>query len=195
MGRFVSHQARDRSVRRLAEDLLAVAAASPGLIGRQDPLGTSLEAMSAQSPRSGHGPDIRPCAEEFGSTAVAAPRQAEHSSETGRRANRKTLTLGCFGAVNLLIGVTGFVIGTGAHAKIVQISDEVAVMQQQQRQARDQVTQPALAADVAGLNNLLAVLLLRRRPGRNMSTCFTCSPDLTHACSGCRFPRRAIGKR
>jgi hypothetical protein len=41
----------------------------------------------------------------------------------------------------------------------------------------------------------LAVLLLRRRPGRNMSTCFTCSPDLTHARSGCRFPRRAIGKR
>jgi hypothetical protein len=158
MGRFVSQQARDRSVSRLAEDLLAAAAASPRLIGRQDPLGTSLDAMSAQSPRSGHGPGIRPCAEEFGSTAVAAPRQAKYSSETGRRVNRKTLTLGCFGAVNLLIGVTGFVIGTGAHAKIVQISNDVAAWQDQQRHARGQVSRAALAADIAEPSDLLAVL-------------------------------------
>lgn len=167
MGRFVSQHARGTSVRRLAERLLAVATANPTLIGRSDPIDVLSDEQSSQTGalRSDPALDARPNLQELGSMPVAATRHAEAQSEqvrpASRKLGRKTMIVDCFGAVGLLIGVTGDVAGTGPDAKLSQIRKEVAVLNDRQRQARGQlgtfasrlsssVTRAAVAADSAG---------------------------------------------
>jgi len=158
MDRFVSQNAGGTAVRDLAARLLAHAAVSPELIRRSAPLAevhaTSHEVQSAQFPTLAllYNPtlDVQPYLDDLVSLAVDAAERAEALSvqarQASRRARRESLVVGCFGALGLLIGVTGFAARSSSDAKLAEVSNQVALLQDQQRQAQEQIaafrTQP-----------------------------------------------------
>jgi hypothetical protein len=175
MGGFVSQQARDASVRRLGQRLLAAAAVSPTLIGRCNSIGMPSEMRSVRPPAlallSTLVRDMRRCREELVSTAVAVSQQAgdlsEEAPEASWKTERQPLIVGCLGVMGLLIGAPGFPSTTSSHAKLAQIRNQVTAQQDQQRQTRDQlaftsrvgsqVTQPTVAVESARPYGLVAV--------------------------------------
>jgi len=158
MDRFVSQNAGGTAVRDLAARLLAHAAVSPELIRRSAPLAkvhaTSHEVQSAQFPTlallSNPTLDVQPYLDDLVALAVDAAERAEALSvqarQASRRARRETLVVGCFGALGLLFGITGFAARSSSDAKLAQVSNEVAVLQAQQRQAERQIAAFAIQA-------------------------------------------------
>jgi hypothetical protein len=158
MDRFVSQNAGGTVVRDLAARLLAHAAVSPELIRRSASLAevqaTSHEVQSAQFPTlallSNPTLDVQPYLDDLVSLAVDAAERAEALSvqarQASRRARRESLVVGCFGALGLLFGITGFAARSSSDAKLAQVSNQVAVLQDQQRQAERQIAAFAIQA-------------------------------------------------
>jgi hypothetical protein len=147
MDRFVSQYAGGSSVRGLAERLLANAAVNPELIRRCHVAIKAHDVQPMHSPRlallSNPTLDVRPYLEDLVSVAVDAAERAETLSaqarQASRRTRRETLVVGCVGALGLLIGVIGFAARSSSDAKLVQISEQIALAQDQLRQAQLQI--------------------------------------------------------
>jgi hypothetical protein len=154
MDRFVSQNAGGASVRGLAERLLADAAINPELIQRCDSVTQTHEMQTVRIPRLTLPPnptlDERPYLEDLVSLALDAAERAKvlsaQAQQASRRARRETLVVGCFGALGLLIGAIGFAARSSSDAKLAQVSNQVALVQDQLRQAQKQIAASAATA-------------------------------------------------
>jgi hypothetical protein len=166
MDRFVSQNAAGASVRGLAERLLANAAINPELIQRCNSVTRTHEMQTVRIPGLTLPPnptlDERPYLEDLVSLALDAAERAKalsaRAQQASRRARRETLVVGCFGALGLLIGAIGFAARSSSDAKLAQVSNQVALVQEQLRQAQKQIagsaataTQRAQSTATAGL--------------------------------------------
>jgi hypothetical protein len=166
MDRFVSQNAAGASVRGLAERLLANAAINPELIQRCNSVTRTHEMQTVRIPGLTLPPnptlDERPYLEDLVSLALDAAERAKalsaRAQQASRRARRETLVVGCFGALGLLIGAIGFAARSSSDAKLAQVSNQVALVQEQLRQAQTQIagsaataTQRAQSTATAGL--------------------------------------------
>ena len=154
MERFVSQKAGGGSVRGLAERLLADAAINPELIQRCDSVAQTHEMQTVRIPRLTLPPnptlDERPYLEDLVSLALDAAERAKvlsaQAQQASRRARRETLVVGCFGALGLLIGAIGFAARSSSDAKLAQVSNQIALVQDQLRQAQKQIAASAATA-------------------------------------------------
>jgi cell division protein FtsB len=147
MDRIVSQPARSGSVRHLAERLLAHAGAHPELIARRGSVISRAKEPHTRFPAlallSDPVLDVQPYLEDLVSIAVSAAQRADELSAEARRTSRKVrrqmLVVGCIGALGLLIGVAGLAAGSSSDARLAQLRDEMALLQDEQRQAQQQI--------------------------------------------------------
>src|SRR5262245_14668737 len=130
-------------VERMAARLLAEAEAQPGLIRRGGSMKRWDDPFPAMALLSDPTTDVRRYLEDLVSIAVTSAQQAEEVSAEAREASRKArrgmLVVAGFGALGILVGVAGFAASRNANVHLADLRDELAELQDMQREAQGQL--------------------------------------------------------